>query len=62
MANRGSLACMTRHVAASRVATLLGEMSVASRAVYVLVGLSAAYLAVRRLAQPSDAPLAARAR
>ena len=44
------------------VATLLGEMSVASRAVYALVGLSAAYLAFRRLAQPSDAPLAARAR
>ena len=44
------------------VASLLGEMSVATRAVYTLVGLSAAYLAVRRLAQPSDAPLTARAR
>jgi uncharacterized membrane protein YuzA (DUF378 family) len=44
------------------VATLLGEMSVASRAVYTLVGLSAAYLAFRRLAQPSDAPLTARVR
>jgi len=44
------------------VATLLGEMSVASRVVYTLVGLSAAYLAVRRLAQPGDAPLTARAR
>ena len=44
------------------VATLLGEMSVASRVVYTLVGLSAAYLAVRRLSQPSDAPLTARVR
>jgi uncharacterized membrane protein YuzA (DUF378 family) len=44
------------------VATLLGEMSVAARAVYTLVGLSAAYLAVRRLSQPNETPLAARAR
>ena len=44
------------------VATLLGEMSVATRAVYTLVGLSAAYLAVRRLSQSNETPLAARAR
>jgi uncharacterized membrane protein YuzA (DUF378 family) len=44
------------------VATLLGEMSMASRAVYTLVGLSAVYLAFRWLSQPADAPLAARAR
>lgn len=44
------------------VATLLGEMTLASRVVYTLVGLSAAYLAFRWLPQPRDATLAARAR
>ena len=44
------------------VASLLGEMSVATRAVYTLVGLSAAYLAVRRLSQANETPLVARAR
>ena len=44
------------------VATLLGEMTLASRVVYTLVGLSAADQAVRWLAQPRAATLAARAR
>ncbi len=44
------------------VATLLGDMTPASRIVYTLVGLSAAYIAFRLLAQPNDAPLGARAR
>lgn len=34
------------------VATILGEMSVISRAVYVLVGLSAVYLAIASLMKP----------
>lgn len=34
------------------VAAILGEMSVISRAVYVLVGLSAVYLAIASLMKP----------